>query len=197
MEVPLLRCFHPLYVNRNEVYMNTNIVRLKCNSVSLGVFRFDDYAIEKYMSWYNDEENLVALGINDDIFDYGDIERLKNGANSTNQKMFNIIHNEDGELIGVCSISMDYHRLNGELEILIGEKAYRGYAIGGEVINALKKYCFEELRLHRLEINVLANNSRAIRCYEKCGFVQCGVMHEKVFSGGVYLDVIAMEVLKN
>jgi RimJ/RimL family protein N-acetyltransferase len=52
-----------------------------------------------------------------------------------------------------------------------------------------------ELGGERVNLRVLAFNSRAIRAYEKCGFVQEGVERESAFVNGRWHDDIMMSVL--
>jgi RimJ/RimL family protein N-acetyltransferase len=44
---------------------------------------------------------------------------------------------------------------------------------------------------------VFANNLRAIRCYEKAGFVLEGRLRKAHFQNGEYLDILLMSVLRS
>ena len=57
-------------------------------------------------------------------------------------------------------------------------------------------YAFEELKLHKVMLRVLAENARAKRSYEKAGFVQEAYLRDEVFLEGSYRDVILMAILK-
>ena len=52
------------------------------------------------------------------------------------------------------------------------------------------------LGLHRIELEVLAGNSRAINCYLACGFRQEGVRHEAGLYPDGWKDFILMAVLQ-
>lgn len=67
--------------------------------------------------------------------------------------------------------------------------------VSGEV-NDLK-HGFQNLNLHRIYLRVFANNVRAIRSYEKAGFVHEGRLRQAEFRQGQYLDVFFMSVLKS
>ena len=45
------------------------------------------------------------------------------------------------------------------------------------------KYAFEEAGLHKLMLRVLAENDRAVRSYEKAGFVKEAYLRGRGFSG--------------
>jgi RimJ/RimL family protein N-acetyltransferase len=53
------------------------------------------------------------------------------------------------------------------------------------------------LNLHRLFLRVYADNVRAVRSYEKAGFVLEGRLREAVYKFGRYDDVLIMSVLRS
>lgn len=71
----------------------------------------------------------------------------------------------------------------------------QGQGFGLDVIGLLEKYLSGVLGLRKLLLYVLANNARAIRLYEKCGFKMVGTLsrHYKTIDG--YADVVVMEHL--
>jgi RimJ/RimL family protein N-acetyltransferase len=71
-----------------------------------------------------------------------------------------------------------------------------GQGLGSEAIRLLLRHAFENLRLHRIGIRVLAHNSRAIRAYQKCGFVIEGRERETAFIDGVWHDDVMMGLLE-
>ena len=97
--------------------------------------------------------------------------------------------------LGIFEIHKTAH--NAEMGIMIGNKAYWNKGFGTKAIKLLLKHCFNTLNLHRVFLRVFANNPRAIRCYEKVGFVHEGRMREAVFQGGAYHDMLIMGVLRD
>lgn len=69
----------------------------------------------------------------------------------------------------------------------------RGRGLGGKAIDLLASYLAEQWRLRKLNLKVRADNSAAIRCYEKIGFDRCGLLRQHVFLEGDWHDVILME----
>jgi len=55
---------------------------------------------------------------------------------------------------------------------------------------------FETLNLNRIMLRVYEDNPRAIRCYEKAGFVHEGRMRQARYAEGEYRDILLMAVLK-
>lgn len=83
----------------------------------------------------------------------------------------------------------------GEYGIFIGEEAARGKGYGTAAAKLMIKYCFEELRLHRLFLRVYADNNQAIRSYEKGGFVKEAYLRDDVFVDGRYRDIVLMGII--
>ncbi len=81
----------------------------------------------------------------------------------------------DGGHVGNCSLfNFDFLNSVGEIGILIGEKAYweRGY--GPDAVKTFISYIFETSEINRVILRTLNWNSRAQRCFEKCGFQPFG-----------------------
>ena len=55
---------------------------------------------------------------------------------------------------------------------------------------------FETLGLHRVDVKVAAYNTRALRCYGKCGFGREGVERDSFFVDGQWHDDVLMAVLR-
>lgn len=67
--------------------------------------------------------------------------------------------------------------------------------LGTETTNLVLDYAFGQLGLHRVDVRVLEYNERAIRCYEKCGFVREGIERESAFVDGQWHNDLNMGVL--
>jgi RimJ/RimL family protein N-acetyltransferase len=81
------------------------------------------------------------------------------------------------------------------LAIGILEPAALGKGYGSEAIGLLLAHSFGSLALHRIGLRVLAYNERAIRCYQKCGFVIEGRERESAMVDGAWHDDIMMGIL--
>jgi len=79
----------------------------------------------------------------------------------------------DGKHIGSCSLYNHDGKLI-QLGIRIGDKNYWGKGYGTEAVNILTNYCFSMMSVESIWLKVLPSNARAIKCYEKCGFVKTG-----------------------
>ena len=107
-----------------------------------------------------------------------------------------IVETLDGLAIG----EIDYYDLEWKprsawVSILIGDIAYWGGGYGTDAMQTLLQYLFGELNLHRVTLTVHETNERAMRSYEKNGFVREGVMRDWAYFGGEYVNGVIMAVL--
>lgn len=93
----------------------------------------------------------------------------------------------------IRDIDTTHHK--AEYGIFIGEEDARGKGYGTSAARLMIKYCFEELKLHRLFLRVYAENTQAIRSYEKAGFVKEAYLHEDVYVDGRYRDIVLMGIV--
>lgn len=78
----------------------------------------------------------------------------------------------DGRPIGAIWLEKEHTCLStAKLGIFIAEKDMRCKGIGRKAIEQFIQRNKKELKLNQVTLNVRKENIRAIRCYEKCGFV--------------------------
>jgi RimJ/RimL family protein N-acetyltransferase len=103
---------------------------------------------------------------------------------------FTIALREGGRPIGGCELRCgpSPHR-TADLGIALFEEEFLGRGYGADAVKLLLEYGFDTLNLHRIELKVYANNPRAARCYEKCGFRREGSFREARWWAGRWWDV--------
>lgn len=102
----------------------------------------------------------------------------------------------DGAMLGHVRLDgIDRHDTRASLAIGFFDPAKLGRRIGRQTIRLVLAYAFGELRLHRVGVRVVSYNTRALRCYEACGFVREGVEREAALVGGVRHDDVMMGIL--
>jgi len=106
------------------------------------------------------------------------------------------IESMDGRPLGDIALQ-DIQPLQkrADLAVSIGEKSYWGRGYGSDAVRLALRFAFEELACRRVTLLVDGDNPRAIRAYEKCGFVREGVLSEHRLRYGEPVDMIAMAVL--
>ena len=90
---------------------------------------------------------------------------------------------------------IDHTHHKAEYGIFIGEACARGKGYGTAAAKLMIRYCFEEMKLHRLYLRVYAENQQAIRSYEKAGFEKEALLRDDVCIGGEYRDIVLMGIL--
>lgn len=105
---------------------------------------------------------------------------------------------EDGKYIGGCGVnSVDWKNSHVEIGIFIGDKKCWSKGYGTDALQLLIDFIFNEMNIHKIKLSVYSFNKRAIRCYEKCGFKQDGVLREEIFKNGRYYDKWEMSLLRS
>lgn len=101
----------------------------------------------------------------------------------------------DGELVGGVSLwGIDAFNRRAHLGIAVGPP-YRGKGYGTDACRVICRYAFVDRGLHRVQLEVLADNAAARRSYEKAGFVVDGVMRESAWVRGALVDEVVMSRL--
>ncbi|MGA8640593.1 GNAT family N-acetyltransferase [Candidatus Binatus sp.] len=117
-------------------------------------------------------------------------------ASSDDAKYF-AIETLDGKLVGDCGLRfIDWKSRKAEFFITIGEKQFWGKGLGTDALRTVIRLAFDKMNLNRLWLTVLVDNPRAVRCYEKCGFVREGLMRQESYVDGKYRDVLLMALLR-
>ena len=77
------------------------------------------------------------------------------------------------------------------------DRRFWSHGYGTEALRLLARYGFEVLGLHRIDLRVLDDNPRAIRAYEKCGFLREGVERESALVDGRWHSDVLMGLLED
>ncbi|WP_032121499.1 GNAT family N-acetyltransferase [Clostridium amazonitimonense] len=99
--------------------------------------------------------------------------------------------------IGGCGINnIDWKNSVVEVGIFIGDKNYWGKGYGSDAMKVLIKFIFDQMNINKIKLKVYSFNKRAIKCYEKCGFINEGVLRQEIYKDGKYHDEMIMGLLK-
>ena len=81
----------------------------------------------------------------------------------------------DGEHIGNC-VYYNINETKGETElgIMIGNRDYWDKGYGADAVATLVSHIFRQTSLNRIYLKTLDSNSRAQKCFSKCGFIPFG-----------------------
>lgn len=120
----------------------------------------------------------------------GRVERLYTAPDGVH---FAIVLRRGSRPIGICALfGIDWIGETAEVGIVIGEKALWGQGYGPEALSLLLDHAFGTLGLRRVFLHVQASNTRAIRAYEKVGFVHEGRLRIAQLFFGKGAEILVM-----
>jgi len=81
----------------------------------------------------------------------------------------------EGEHIGNCTYyGIDETKGEAELGIMIGNRVYWDEGYGADAVTTLVNHIFHQTKLNRIYLKTLNSNTRAQKCFRKCGFTSYG-----------------------
>jgi len=151
---------------------------------------------EKYVEWFCDFTVTDGTGKSCNLMTVDAEREWISNTLKNNDFTFSIVKLENDELIGSCGFQqISYKHRIGTVGLLIGEEKNRSKGYGTEVLRLLLDYGFNYLNLNNIMLMVKSFNERAIACYKKVGFKECGRRRESYFLNGKYYDDVCMDIL--
>ena len=109
--------------------------------------------------------------------------------------LFIVAGRDNDEAYGYLQFTgMDPVDRRADLGICLNPKI-QSKGMGGETLNLALPYMRDIWGLRKVSLRVRADNEKAIRCYTKVGFKQCGLLAQHTFIDGVWNDVILMDLI--
>ncbi len=151
------------------------------------------------MEWMHDERINSAFRVNMQDKTYDDaVAFIKNAqVQMRNKEAFHYaIADEADEYLGTISLQ-EYDAINKQAEYTIALRIKaQGHSIGAIATNLILDKAFCDLDLQRVYLDVLEDNYRAIRMYEKVGFVYEGTQRRALIIRGQYRNLRLYSILK-
>ena len=167
--------------------------------IRLRAINQDDLPI--FVEWLNDPEIIRGLmvmlpfSLDDETAWYAEVRKK---PQEEKPLAIEILTEGGWELIGNCGLfGIDWRTRQAEFGIVIGAKQHWDQGYGTEALGLMVRHGFGTLNLNRISLRVFADNPRAIRSYEKAGFVHEGRLREGHYHDGVYVDVLVMSMLRS
>ncbi len=155
-----------------------------------------DADLPEYVRWLNDPE-VTAFTLREFPNATLESERAwlaRKSAPDSRDRPFTI--EVEGRPIGICELHVEESGQTAFYGIIIGEKTLWSQGYGTAATRAALRIGFQEMGLQRIWLNVGSHNPRAIRCYEKVGLRQEGVMRRARLKRGQWIDVAVMAMLR-
>jgi diamine N-acetyltransferase len=163
-----------------------------------GVERTD---VPKSFEWINDPEvnEGLAIYLPMSLKDEEQwFEQIAQREQAEKPMAIEVSEGEGWKLVGNCGVfNIEWMHRAAELGIMIGDKSVWNKGYGTETMQLLVQHGFETLNLNRIYLRVYSTNPRAIRAYEKAGFIMEGTLRQAVYKHGKYSDVHIMSVLRS
>jgi RimJ/RimL family protein N-acetyltransferase len=155
--------------------------------------------LEAFRRWYADPEIARLARYQEAPMRAEEIERFFTARVVGPDAMAMAIHERGTDrLVGTCAFSqLDGENGSALYHITIGEKDAWGRGYGTEATWLMLDHAFGVLGLHRVALFVFEFNERAIRTYQRVGFVIEGRSRESIFRDGRWWDELAMSVLES
>lgn len=100
-----------------------------------------------------------------------------------------------GQCIGSTRLRVDTGNHRAMFSIGIFVPDMRGMGLGREITRLVVRWGLLDLGLHRVELDVLSTNERAISCYRACGFVHEGTRRQAELYPDGWRDFLVMALL--
>ena len=156
--------------------------------------------LPRFVEWLNDPQVILGLSLRFPLSmdeEESWYEQVLKSPNEERPLCIEAKLEEGWQLIGNSGLfSIDWRNRNGEFGIFIGDKSNWDQGYGTEVVRLILQHGFSTLNLHRIFLRVIADNQRAIRVYEKIGFVHEGRQRQAEYLGGQYHDVLFLGMLR-
>jgi RimJ/RimL family protein N-acetyltransferase len=160
--------------------------------------RYEKEDLERVLGWINDREVTRFLAARypfSRVQEEGWIERVSQQPPSEGIVLAIELPADSRHIGSVGLHEVRWEDRHATLGIVIGEKDCWSQGYGTDAIVTLLRFAFDEMNLHRVMLDVLTDNQRAIASYRKCGFAAEGTLRQAYYQEGRYRDLLTMGVL--
>ena len=122
------------------------------------------------------------------------IKQHKSAISDENMAHLVVENASNNKIIGyIILVGLENYDQSIELKRIVIEEKNKGF--GKEALRLVKRIAFESLDAHRLWLEVMEHNHRAIRLYESEGFTPEGVHRESLKQGNCFISLNVMSIL--
>lgn len=161
--------------------------------------RVEEKDAEGMLEWMQDPEIQKGFRFNAGSRDMKSVIHFIQNADIQlidGSDMHYVIVDEYDEYLGTISLKdVDLTDKRAEYAICLRKKA-QGKGIATEATSEILRLAFEEYGLEKVYLNVLSENERAIRLYERMGFTYEGEFRKHLFLRGEYKSLKWYSMLK-
>ncbi|HVF04150.1 MAG TPA: GNAT family protein [Frankiaceae bacterium] len=152
---------------------------------------------EHHARWFADPEVTRTLALRYPLSPDAVAQRVAEGTRpSFADRRFTVLANDTGAAVGYTALKgATPENRDAELDVVLGERSLWGRGYGTAATRATCRYGFDRVGLHRVHLWALADDARAVRAYERAGFVTEGRARDRIFKDGRWHDCLLMGLL--
>jgi len=140
----------------------------------------------------NNNDSIMRYWFEEAYESFAELAQLyeRNIHNQTERRF--IIATAEGAPAGLVEL-VEINHLHRRCEFQIAiHPAFQGQGYAPRATRIAMDYAFSVLNIHKLYLHVDKDNARAVRIYERCGFVPEGILKDEFFVNGKYRDAVRM-----
>jgi RimJ/RimL family protein N-acetyltransferase len=169
--------------------------------IRLEPFTQDDFA--QLIEWINTEElltnwagSLFSFPLTQSSMEWY-IEKT-NDLKKSDAFIYKVVDQNSGITVGHISLGgISRKNRSGRISrVLIGSGDHKGKGYCKDMVRAILKIGFDELKLHRISLGVYDFNSPALKCYQSSGFSVDGIMRDILLYQDKWWSLIEMSILE-
>lgn len=151
---------------------------------------------ERIVGWRNSDRVRKNFIFQKPFTVQGHIEWMETKVASGEVVQFILCETEGDRPVGsVYFRDIDRENNRAEYGIFIGEEDAAGKGYGTLAAKGAVCYARDKMGLHKLMLRVFADNTAAVRTYEKAGFVKEALLKDEIKGNDGYRDLILMACL--
>jgi RimJ/RimL family protein N-acetyltransferase len=169
-----------------------------CRGELVRLRAFEPEDAERYRAWVNDPEIARLIDRPEPVTRAEHEAWYRTLVVSPTTIVFALDRQADTKFIGLVWL-YDIHARHrrAEVRIVIGDRTAWGGGYGTDALRVLARIAFGSLGLDKLWADVLAVNPRAVRAFERAGFVREGLLVGDRVQGDGRVDVIRLGILRD
>lgn len=146
--------------------------------------------------WMSDQSINSQFKTDFSVYTYDEIAKFIQDAQDFSSHRHYAIVDEKDEYLGTISLKeIDLINLKAEYAVVLRSKAI-GTSAAKDATQKILDIAFNELKLNKVYLNVLATNLRANRFYQKFGFVFEGTFRQDLKIENEFYDLNWYSILK-
>lgn len=170
--------------------------------IRLEYFTKDDFA--QLIEWIDTDELLTNWA--GSLFSFPLTNRSMewyiketNDLSSSDALIYKVVDVKTNEAVGHISLGgISLKNRSARISrVLIGSGHHKGKGYCKDMVKAVLKIGFEELKLHRISLGVYDFNKAAIRCYQSSGFSIEGISRDILLYEEKWWSLVEMSILED